>query len=410
MTPRRATGSITSNLLRHVEKLCSPELAGRLVGSEGEAAAREYLTEHLEGLGFRPAPGHAEPFPVKIPLLSRVPRLFAGAIELEYLVDFCVNVQGAAGGGRVEGPCVWVGGNRPDARVANRIVVCAPASPGSLHEALESYLQRHRAAREAGARGILQLSADHRRGKVMMHRAERPGLPSLDVSRGVVRLIFGTNEPAVGAVGAEVCIDVPLTETEVTSAGNVVMQFGDAPVGCFLVAHYDHVGAVADGRYFPGAADNASGVAVVLEAARCLAEGASSRGVVVLLTAAEEAGTRGAQHYVFHHSGELSSAPLVINVDEIGGDPRQPLRLLCRGAEPGPATPDPGWPVVTRPLSPGFTDDSAFVAHVPTVVTLTSASRPGVVHTLDDSVDALMIPKLVAATNLVVHLATDGHR
>jgi aminopeptidase YwaD len=407
VTRRAATGLLASNLTGHIDRLCSVDLAGRLVGTAGEIAARDYLTAVLAASGFDRAPGHAEPFDVTIPFLARVPRLVVDGIELEYLIDFCVNVQGAANGGTGAGPCVWMGSQLPDGRVAKRVVACAPSAASSPAEALEGYLRRHRVARDSGAQAILQVCAEHRRGKLMMHRTERPGLPSLDVSPGVVRLIFGTNDPPVGAIGAGVNVEVALQAAKVTSAGNVAMQVGSGPVSVVLVAHYDHVGTAADGRHFPGAADNASGVAVVLEAARQLVGVARSRRLVVLLTAAEEAGMRGARHYVAHHPAELATGPLVVNVDEIGGCPHQPLLLLLNGPAPESLGRGVGWPVALRPRGAGFADATAFLPDVPTVLSLTSASRPGVVHTVADIADGLSVPKLVAATNLLVQIVRE---
>jgi Zn-dependent M28 family amino/carboxypeptidase len=42
-------------------------------------------------------------------------------------------------------------------------------------------------------------------------------------------------------------------------------------------AHFDHLGRV-DGKGYPGADDNASGVAALLEIGRCLAWGSASSG------------------------------------------------------------------------------------------------------------------------------------
>ena len=72
-----------------------------------------------------------------------------------------------------------------------------------------------------------------------------------------------------------------------------------------LSAHYDHLGhgwpGVRDafkGQIHPGADDNGSGVAVLLELAHSLAKSAPERTIVLLAPTAEEAGLLGARHYV----------------------------------------------------------------------------------------------------------------
>jgi len=72
-----------------------------------------------------------------------------------------------------------------------------------------------------------------------------------------------------------------------------------------LSAHYDHLGhgwpGARDefkGQVHPGADDNASGVAVMLEMAHSLAKSAPDRTIILLASTAEEAGLLGARHYV----------------------------------------------------------------------------------------------------------------
>ncbi len=72
-----------------------------------------------------------------------------------------------------------------------------------------------------------------------------------------------------------------------------------------LSAHYDHLGhgwpGARDefkGQVHPGADDNASGVAVMLEMAHSLAKSAPDRTLIFLASSAEEAGLLGARHYV----------------------------------------------------------------------------------------------------------------
>jgi hypothetical protein len=86
-----------------------------------------------------------------------------------------------------------------------------------------------------------------------------------------------------------------------------------------LGAHYDHFG-VQDGIVFPGADDNASGSAVLLEVARVLAaaEAKPKRSILFLALAAEEQGLLGSRFYVAHPARPLSATKAMINVDHAG--------------------------------------------------------------------------------------------
>src|SRR5207244_9617010 len=74
-----------------------------------------------------------------------------------------------------------------------------------------------------------------------------------------------------------------------------------------LGAHHDHFGVQA-GLLFPGADDNASGTAVLLEIARVLATTGSrpKRSLRFLPFAAEEQGLPGSRFYVAHPRHPLS--------------------------------------------------------------------------------------------------------
>jgi len=88
-----------------------------------------------------------------------------------------------------------------------------------------------------------------------------------------------------------------------------------------LMAHYDHIGLADEGddRVFNGADDDASGVAMVLEIARALADGGShGRAVVVLLVTGEERGLLGSRAYVQAPAVPLHSTVAALNFEMVG--------------------------------------------------------------------------------------------
>lgn len=82
-----------------------------------------------------------------------------------------------------------------------------------------------------------------------------------------------------------------------------------------FTAHYDHLGAMGSKVYFPGANDNASGVAMLLELAYHYAANPPAYSVVFIAFGAEEAGLIGSKHYVDHPLFPLSSIRFLINID-----------------------------------------------------------------------------------------------
>jgi hypothetical protein len=104
-----------------------------------------------------------------------------------------------------------------------------------------------------------------------------------------------------------------------------VPEYTDQPV--LVTAHYDHLGmgwpdvrTGNEGIIHPGADDNASGVAVMIELARVLAENAKpKRPIVFIAFSAEEYGLRGSRYYVEN----MKKFPVkktigVLNLDTVG--------------------------------------------------------------------------------------------
>ncbi|MGW0485389.1 M28 family metallopeptidase [Nonomuraea sp. NPDC003214] len=100
--------------------------------------------------------------------------------------------------------------------------------------------------------------------------------------------------------------------TDGESGAHVLGPGGGVGVRVLLTAHYDGVGD-DPGVRLPAAADNASGVAAVLEAARVLSTSpaASRVELSVAFLDGEEAGARGSAH----HAATLPEDTLVINLD-----------------------------------------------------------------------------------------------
>ncbi len=84
-----------------------------------------------------------------------------------------------------------------------------------------------------------------------------------------------------------------------------------------VTAHYDHLG-VQNGKLYPGANDNASGVAAMLEVARLLAARPPARSVLFLAFGSEEQLMLGSYHYVSHPLRPLATTQAVLNLDMIG--------------------------------------------------------------------------------------------
>ncbi len=85
-----------------------------------------------------------------------------------------------------------------------------------------------------------------------------------------------------------------------------------------FTAHFDHLGGMGAATYFPGANDNAGGVALMLSLAKYYKEHPSSYTMMFIAFAGEEAGLLGSKYYVEHPLKPLNKIRFLINLDLVG--------------------------------------------------------------------------------------------
>ncbi|EDM36435.1 aminopeptidase [Pedobacter sp. BAL39] len=86
----------------------------------------------------------------------------------------------------------------------------------------------------------------------------------------------------------------------------------------FITAHYDHLGGMGDGTYFPGANDNASGVSFLLNLAKYYAKHPQPYTIAFICFAGEEIGLMGSKYFTENPLTDLKNIRFLINVDMVG--------------------------------------------------------------------------------------------
>jgi aminopeptidase YwaD len=85
-----------------------------------------------------------------------------------------------------------------------------------------------------------------------------------------------------------------------------------------ITAHYDHLGGMGAVTYFPGANDNASGVALLITIGAHIAKNPLRYSVVFIAFGGEEAGLRGSEYFVQNPLFPLRSIRFLTNLDLTG--------------------------------------------------------------------------------------------
>ncbi|MEU4512425.1 M28 family peptidase [Nonomuraea wenchangensis] len=287
-----------------VHELARDHYAGRRVGTPGGRAAAAWLAERLRELG---AQVELDSFPV-----ADVRELYATPVlewstgsqklRLEHRRDFAEHLATA---------------DLPHPHTAP----LAAASEADLHgrwvlAEAGDWAQACGRAEAHGAAGVLTARGTDAEGWM-------PKMIAGPAPRAVPIIALRTDRharlaDALAAGPVRVTGAMPLRQVA-ADGHNVHARFpASSQAGCagtgprvLLTAHYDGVGD-DPGVRLPAAADNASGVAAVLEAARVLtADPATRADVSVAFLDAEETGAWGSAH----HAATLPSDTLVINLD-----------------------------------------------------------------------------------------------
>ncbi|SPL98831.1 Aminopeptidase Y (Arg, Lys, Leu preference) [[Actinomadura] parvosata subsp. kistnae] len=313
-----------------VRELAGDRYAGRRVGTPGGQAAAIWLIERLGELGAATALSGFD--------VAGVRELYATPVlewstsgqaqRLQHRRDFVEHLASADLAHTHSAPLAAVS----EADLHGRWVLAGAADWGRACELAEAH----------GAVGVLTVRGTDAEGWMPKMIA---GPPARQVPVIALRTeVHARLAEALASGPVQVTASMPLRQ--ITTRGhNVHARFphpaqGDASrVRVLLSAHYDGVGDDPD-RRLPAAADNASGVAAVLEAARVLT--AAPLGALELMVAfldAEEAGAWGSAH----HAPTLPPDTLVINLDgaaqlheaaavEAGGPAHALLATLDRAA------------------------------------------------------------------------------
>ena len=120
-----------------------------------------------------------------------------------------------------------------------------------------------------------------------------------------------------------VCVDIESNFVPQHKTQNVIgFVRGWIAPDTFLVftAHYDHLGWMGNQTRFPGANDNASGTAMVLDLARHYARSDSHPyySMVFILLSGKEAGLKGSYYFCGHPLFPLKNIKMLVNLDMVG--------------------------------------------------------------------------------------------
>jgi hypothetical protein len=294
-----------------IADLSAPALHGRGYAFKGDSLAADYLQKQFAAIGLHSfTSGYKQPFTLPVNILENRLRLEVDGKALVPGVDFIAH--GATGAGAGEGKVYAI-----DTLVLQDIDVAQQFLTNNLRNKVVVVHQRH-------FQELLSLPEPFQPQlrSIAAVLVRQPG-PKLMGTVGGEQLPFPVLEVLEkawpkNARKVAYAVDARL-EPQYRSQNVVGFVPGIIKPDSFVVitAHYDHLGHQGKDLYFPGAHDNASGTAMLLELAHYYAQpqNAPDYSVAFMAFAGEEAGLVGSRFYTEHPLFPLSKIKFLLNLD-----------------------------------------------------------------------------------------------
>lgn len=365
----------SAGYLKDVQALAAPDMEGRGPGTKGIERASKYIQHRYKALGLQPAgsDGYLQPFTVTTGAKLKADNDLivmnsSGRQALKINQDF--EFISFSASGSFTGPVVFVGyGATADEfhyddyagiDVKDKIALVLRYEPESFGaKSGHQGLTRHTAlitkainARNHGAKAMILVNGKLGDGEEDLllrfggvSGPENSGIMLAQVKNAVAdgwlkeagksltdvqQQINSSGKPDSFALPESFQLSLKIDIEQTHAQVNDVLAYLPGKTSDYIIigAHYDHLGrgdsnSLAPsqiGQIHPGADDNASGTAGVLELARLFAplKGQLDRGILFMSFSGEELGLLGSAHWVQNPTKPLDQCVAMINMDMIG--------------------------------------------------------------------------------------------
>ena len=302
-----------------IDSLCSPAMHGRGYVGLGDRKAGDYIYKQYQKIGLQPfKSNYYQFFKLSVNTFPNRVALQVGGYNLQVGKDFIVNPVAKSGKGRGK---IWLFDTLllRDKNVQTQFLLTnmqkriAVLSEQQFHDIL--ILPKKIIDKLYESKAMIQLMPKKLTASVAQDAVTNP---YFEVAKMRFDSILQTRSPA-RPLRAKFKLDAFL-DKNYTSQNLIGYLQGTAEIDTFLVftAHYDHLGRMGKDCYFPGANDNAAGVAMLLELAQYFKTHPPKYSVAFMAFGAEEIGLLGSKYYTEYPLFPLERIKFLINLDLVG--------------------------------------------------------------------------------------------
>lgn len=317
---------------QHIQKLCSKKFAGRGYVQNGGLKSAKYIASAFKKAKLEPmANGYFQGFTFPVVTFLKDPYLSINGQELVPGVDFIVAADAPSSAittnSFIRQHVVWVDKNnivdsawRQNAKGTQNLYFTTQLGKPIPKDVLVYVLDTLPADIEKTYQGFLrELKAKSNTITLVKNKltwsvgTEYSAVIHFEVLRSAINWVPSNKPPTI-----KWKVKTKLTQTR---QQNVVgsIKGTQRPDSVILVcAHYDHLGKMGKSTVFPGANDNAAGVAMLLDLAKYYQNNPPKYTMVFVAFAGEEAGLIGSHYFVKHPILDLQKFRFVLNLDLVG--------------------------------------------------------------------------------------------
>jgi len=303
-----------------VKKLSSKEFAGRGYADDGHRKAAEYIEQRFNDIGLSKVNSSwTQEFEVAANIVHDTHFIINGD-SLQPGVDFVPYATTGSGTASEEESIIYAdqGLFIPDLQINQLPIYSAEGSILVMDNSFPDSLEEHRknnavfysksyriqAAQALKARAVVFLSSTlNHEPAILQHK-----IPAFNVQDTAWPMSLSNISYSVDAKFDTLKTQNVLGKIRGTHQPDSIV---------FLTAHYDHFGKLTEHKYFPGANDNASGVAMLLALAEYFVKNPPSYTIAFAAFGGEEVGLEGSKYFAQNPWFDLDKVKFLLNYDMV---------------------------------------------------------------------------------------------
>jgi len=314
---------------RIVEKLSSPEFKGRGYIENGDKISAYYISNEFRNFGLLPInrKNYYQKFDISVNTLPNNVSVKIEGMELQAAIDYLVEASCPS----VHGKFQIIKTIRSQVDSGEKLASLIKNAGDSfilidsrdkknekpeISKRIDGYLQYLKTSLEVEIKGIIIYTNDKLTWEGSAIQNIRPVVvikKDLDLSN---------------LNSIEINVDAKfIRKYETQNIIGSIKGTSDSDSTIVVLAHYDHLGKMGKETYFPGANDNASGVAMILNLAKHYSEIKPKYTTVFIALSGEELGILGAKAFTDHPLIDLAKIKFLVNFD-LAGTGEEGIRIV----------------------------------------------------------------------------------